>query len=278
MICWMNGAWHVRDLASTNGTFFQGRGLVGGDYVRLQAGEVMAFGDEEQSWALCDASPPRSIATNLETGEQRVGSLEWLCLPSLRDPVVQAILHPDGEWVLEERGEQRPVKDGGVVRLAEAWRLSLPSIIPSTEVVWGDDVLLLSDSRIVFRVTEDGHVRVVVYFGEKALRLPDRSHHQLLLRLAWKRMGDRRRDPDGSEDEHGWIEVEELARRTYGDAAKRNLLDQHINRARRLFHKEGIMGAPNLIERRTLYPGGAHAGTHQQQVRIGVSSLEVENI
>lgn len=49
---YLDGVWHVRDLASRNGTFLNGKAVPGAERCSLEFGDVLTFGDGSEEWRL----------------------------------------------------------------------------------------------------------------------------------------------------------------------------------------------------------------------------------
>src|SRR4051812_7962518 len=80
-ITWNGHAWHVRDLASRNGTFVGGSRVAPGQPAPLVRGARIAFGAPEDQYELADSDGPVLMAfgpdATVVTAEGDV-----LCLPS----------------------------------------------------------------------------------------------------------------------------------------------------------------------------------------------------
>ncbi len=269
-VYWQDGEWRLRDLASTNGTFVDGRALAVGETVALRVGQVLAFGGSEQAprWILLDDSPPQPRGVSLDGVEPRVGSSEMLALPDEEAP--ELVISTEGSRWVGERGEDGaliPVADQDVIELASgSWRLELP---PPTEVVTNEktverdaDLRNIEALRLRFRASPGSqHVDVLAELGPERTRLAPRAYHQLLLRLARARRQDA--ESGVSPQEQGWLYADRVAEELSISRAKLNV---DIFRARKQIADLGVRGAARGIERRP----------QTQQLRLGVPELVFE--
>lgn len=67
----LDGTWHVRDLASKNGTFVNGKRIDDGKRMTLKPGDVVAFGDSCEEWRMesYDRRLPSDPVELVETNE-----------------------------------------------------------------------------------------------------------------------------------------------------------------------------------------------------------------
>ena len=268
---WRAGAWWVRDLGSTNGTFVGAKRLQPGERVRLEVGAVLGFGGEENGhrWRLVEEGPPIVRARRLADGAIVEGTPELLCLPDDEDPELTIYVSALQRWEGDFGAATREVADQSVVQLgADAWLLELPppgaGDVADTAQAGGLG-RTLEACALRFRVSRDEeHVEVELECGGERSTLPPRTFHYTLLTLARQRLADGSQ-PELPESEHGWVYVDELVAQLGSTRARLNL---EAHRARQLFDTLGIEGAGRIIDRRT--------GT--RQLRIGVPRLQVERL
>lgn len=253
---WTGSEWTLRDLASRNGTWVDGRKLAAGEVVTLQRGTVVAVGSEDETLTLVDDGPPCAWATSGDTTID--GSADLLALPSTDEPVALFQLDPERGWVLSIEEETRVVRTGVDVEVAgRTWRVSLPEAVVGTTPASppsspGPGI------GLVFRVSSDGeYIQVTATAGGAEHPLPARAHHEILLALARSRLADAGQ-PAG---EQGWVYTSRLMKMV---RLSSNQLYVGIHRARREFEALGLRGA-ELVERRTT--------THQ--VRLGIETVSI---
>lgn len=259
-ITWAGDAWTVRDLASRNGTWLDGRKLAVGEVAALRKGAALQVGSPVERLTLVDDAPPCPQAL---AGEQVIeGSAELLALPSPEDPVAVVMFDPEEGWVLSMEDRRAAVRDGHELEVAGTrWRLSLPESLDRTA-----EARALpqgaSDLGLRFKVSGDEeYVELTVTLSGRAHRLAPKSHHYLLLTLARARL----EEADSPEPERGWVYTEDLMKML---RISSNQLYVAMHRARKEIEGLGLADGAELIERR--------ATTHQ--VRLGSGDLRVEGL
>ncbi len=256
-------AWYVRDLGSTNGTWFDGKRILAGEPHRLFEGSELAFGEVTARWRIVDVGPAGAAARCIDTGEWTRAVEGLLQLPC--DSATEMTLHFDeheGQWLAETEGSIHPVRDQSVVQVGErSYLLELPPLVENTERTrrGGEQTLSLEAGGLSFVVSRDEeHVDMMFEHPSKQVPLPPRSFHYLLVTLARRRL----KESEDAPSEQGWMHVEELMEQLRVTRQKLNL---DISRARRQLAEAGIQHAVSLIERR---PQSA-------QVRLGVGRVSV---
>ena len=273
---WKGTSWEVHDLDSRNGTFVNGRRLDRGEHVAVLPGVGIAFGDPQDVFDFADDSPPIAHAVNTRGDRQDAHEQRLLALPSPANPVY-TIFERDGQWLVEdddEHGEQRTVYDGQVLTVGDdAWTLHLPVVVDETGLP-ESAAPMLCDLTLRFSVSRDQErigLRLIHTGG--TVELTSRVHMETLLRLAEIRVADR--GSGLAQSEHGWVTVPEFLRRLGlpNNRKGHNSLCQHICQARRQLTSAGILGAMELIQRRTTI----HVDNHQRvgQGRLGTSRIEI---
>lgn len=254
-------AWTVRDLGTTNGTFVNGERLPAGAARSLAAGDRLGFGDTVVEWILFDASPPAAMARRLDDDAMFVAEGLVLALPSGDLPLVSVLAH-DGAWVLEMDGQSRPARDGEVISLqGAAYMLHLPEAGAATDDVEGR-AQKLARVELKFRVSRDEErVEVTVMSPAGAFVLAPRAHHYPWLTIARARLKDRSKG-DLAEDQHGWVNVDDLCSSLKMDETHLNVA---IYRIRKDIATTGLLDGANVIERRR----GA------RQVRLGTPRVSI---
>lgn len=261
---WTGRGWELRDLGSRNGTFVGGRKLAAGERVLLAEGTSFTLGSTSPSLelTLVDGRGPAASARHVESGRARAASGGLLLLPDDESPKLSLIALPSGAWSLETADAVREAKDREIIVVGgEAWQLDLPaSAFETEEEQRGAPGLTRLALR--FAVSQDEeHVEVTVLEGARAMSLPPRAFHYLLLTLARARMSDERASPA----ERGWVDREELCRMLATDEYKLNV---DVCRARKQMESIVPGGAARIIERR--------AGSGK--LRLGVEAVEIKRL
>ncbi len=259
-IRWTGQGWELRDLASRNGTFLDGRRIEPGERILLEPGARIAFGREEETWELADDGPPEAYAIS-DVG-QVSGEDDVIGLPDADDPSVFIYSTETGWFVVYPDQEIRAVMDGEVIEVdGQLWTLSLPRPVLETRDVWSQ--MRPEQVTLGFQVARNGEeVHIELNSPSGQLKLEHRVHHHLLHRLAQVRHAHR---ADGvSLPEQGWVSVQELADDL---GVKISHLNMNIYRARQQFGKLGLHPADAIVERRR--------GTGQ--LRLGVAKVELRN-
>jgi pSer/pThr/pTyr-binding forkhead associated (FHA) protein len=254
---WRGDTWELRDLGSKNGTFLEGRRLVPGERVALQAGQSFLLGPSGTGFQLVDAGPPAARARHATSGRVQESAGSLLVLPDDEHPLASIFLEGSGRWLLESCEERRHVADQERLLLGgEEWVLELPSA--TTETLEGD-VSGLESLHLKIGVSRDEeHVVVTLVHGNQHTVLAPRSHHYLLATLARIRL----KEHELPEAERGWVERDMLCQMLATDSNKLNV---DIHRVRKQLSTLGIQDAASIVERRS--------GTGQ--LRLGVRSVEV---
>jgi len=244
-LCFTGGGWELRDLGSRNGTFLGDRRLAPGERVLMAEGTSFALGGPSQRFDFIDGRPPTASARHVATGHKRVAKDGFLLLPDDHAPKASLLMHESGPWHLETADAVRDVKDGEIVIVdGDAWQLDLPQGGSETEHAGDEAAASIANVTLRFAVSQDEeHVDVVVLDGARAIQLPPRAYHYLLLTLARVRAADAAASPG----ERGWVDREELCRMLGTDEYKLNV---DVCRARKQLEAAGIRGAARVIERR----------------------------
>jgi hypothetical protein len=262
---WRDGAWHVRDLGSRNGTWLRGDRLAPGSSCTLGVGDtIFVGGSDGPSVELVDAGAPIPRATNVATALVLEATAGLLHVPNEDDPAL-TVYRGHEEWLADHLdGATIAVSDDDVVTVrGEAWRLQLPPAtlderLATTE---GEVPLAIEHCRLHFRVSSDEeYVEMYVAAGARTLEIKSRASHYMLLTLARRRLADAHTVTH--REDHGWIYADELARMLGVTKPKLNL---DVCRLRQQLAAAGIDGAARIVERRTT----------TQQLRIGIAALEV---
>lgn len=263
-IHWTGRGWELRDLGSRNGTFVGGRRLAAGERVLLAEGTSFTLGSTSPSLelTLADGRGPTASARHVESGRTRTASGGLLLLGDDESPKVSLVALAGGAWSLEAADAVREAKDREIIVVgSEAWQLDLPaSTLATEEEPRGAPGVTRFELR--FAVSQDEeYVKVTVIDGARAISLPPRAFHYLLLTLARARMSDEGASPA----ERGWVDREELCRMLATDEYKLNV---DVCRARKQLESSVASGGARIIERR--------AGSGK--LRLGVDAVEIKRL
>lgn len=235
---WVDGAWSVRDLGSSNGTQVRGAEAGPGQDIALQVGDRIVFGEVRHA-VVMSLEPPDAHALRLDDGVV-VSAIEGLlALPDVDDPQAVVVPSTEGAWLAEQDEDSRVVRDRDVLDVGGVlWRLHLPLAVEST-LKRAAAPLLLSQATLHLAVTPDEEeVRVLVRDAHRRIELAPKAHWYAIVTLARLR----ERDPDD-----GWVEREALCRML---RLARNALNVQLYRARRQLLEEGVEEVGGLIQRR----------------------------
>ncbi|MBK9370363.1 MAG: FHA domain-containing protein [Deltaproteobacteria bacterium] len=260
-VFWASGRWRVRDLASRNGTWLNGRRVEPGVDHELVCGVVLWFGDRDNPWVLEDDTPPIASARGLTDGALVFAVADVLSLPSAAEPLATVLYQGRGRWILEDEHGEQAVHDHQELKIGDrVWRLHLPEPRDTTLTSEHDPGDPSEPSlRVHFLVSRDEEsvsLTVVTPAGEH--RWEPRAPHYLLLTLARQRLAETQL----AEHERGWLDVDRLARMLN---LNRKTVNVYICRLRAQLADAGVPGGATLIQRRLL----------SQQIRIGVGLLEI---
>jgi hypothetical protein len=258
-LAWQAGAWQLRDLASTNGTWLEGERLTTQAAVPLHRGSRFAFGDPDERWLLADDGPPEAQAVRVGDGFTRHPEQGLVVLGD-----TACVFADKHGWWLDIDGERRNVHDQEIVLAGgDSWRLDLPPLdAVIVQITKNLEPLRVASAVLRFCVSRDEEsVELNLITPGQVVALGHKTHHYLLHVLALERVHDRERGAAGAEAplppaEQGWVHVSELSRRL-------RLAPEHINvaiwRARQALRQHGFVDPEAIVERR------ARTG----QVRIG---------
>jgi len=258
------GAWFLRDLASTNGTFLDGAKLDLGRKHLLVPGSMLGFGAPSPTFRMLHDDPPRMRLRNCATGAKLEPTLGLVVLPSEERPLITVFQGLDG-WYEEREGAVQQLDDfAEVVVEGQCWNVELPP--PGDEMAqtgltrvggWAtfDELFLRFD---VSRDRESIVLYIVAATESRAIT--NRAYHELLLVLAEARIESQ--VAGIAEVEQGWLHTDELCRRIAGDISKVNV---DVFRARQQLDQLGVLESHRIVERRPI----------TRQARIGTSRVEI---
>lgn len=258
---WRGESWELRDLNSKNGTFVNQRRLAPGEAVAIARGASIAFGDSAHSFALAEDTPPRAMARAQDGTLVQADDEGFLALPSPEQAQISISSH-GGQWFVDTE-DDRMVRDGDVLHAGGVdWRLELPAVVEQTLQQDEGAGHRVDGIGLRFTVSGDGSVNLDVLYGRQVTRLRPRTHHQVLLALARRRLADQAAVACLPAIDQGWMDIAELLGLL---SASENSLNLDIHRARRQIGDEaGVVDGRLLIERRR----GA-------KIRLGAARVEL---
>lgn len=264
VVWWTGEGWHVRDLASRNGTSVDGAKLKPGQDQELCVGSVVVFGEAAPSFQVVDLDAPKVLARSLLNDRVVSETGEMLVLPDGGNPQLTLYRNKSGKWIGESARRIVALADLQLVRVAgDVYRVYLPE--PSMATVHMQPKPSIDTVRLRFsHSTDEEYVALeAVTRWEEVLDLKARAHNYLLLLLARKRAEDSAKG--GLSTGHGWVYRDQLARMLSTDEATVNV---QIYRARRALADAGIDDAALVVESRT----------GNRQIRIGVGDVEIVEV
>jgi hypothetical protein len=259
---WIGDQWVLRDLASRNGTWIEGRRLGAGERALLVEGGSFSLGPRGRIFTLSDASPPCVRARHGATGKVRAAENGLLVLPDDERPLVSLFEEAGGAWILETEQTRRGACDREIVHVAgEPWVLELPRAVLATSEEGGANSAPGAFELRLALSRDEEHVEVSVLHAGIETALPPRAAHYLLVILARARLADHEASPA----ERGWVDRDELCRMLRIDE---NHLNVTIFRLRKQLAALKIQGIGELVARR---PGTG-------QVRLGTDRVTLRSL
>ncbi len=261
------GVWELRDLGSSNGSFVDGVRLGAGDRKTLSANAGLSFGAPGAEWSLIDVRRPLPEARELATGTRHVGTPHLLSVTKA-GTTVDIFEEGRGNWVIESDGVLRDLRNDEIIELGGTrFLVALPLPISETEDAPGAAPeraaeLPLAETTLTFLVSADLETIELQVTWSGRRWVCQKAYVRALLSLAEARL----RDAGASSvrtHERGWVYGDELCTlASYESVARLNV---EVHRARSEFAREGVPGAPAIVQRRR--------GTGQ--LRIGTDRIEV---
>jgi len=252
--------WVVRDLASKNGTFVNGRRIEAGSDIVLADQDVICFGSTSSSWIFTAGSPSEVVISSSGGASWRAVApgVGLLPLPSEHEPS-GSLLRRQTEWLLEAPGfESRVLADGQPFTVAgveyRAWMSRADDPTVETDV----HRVPLASAVLYLAVSQDEEqIAAELRVSAGARILPARVYLYLLVLLARHRLEDTALGISPSEA--GWRYADEIAQAL---AVDQQSLNVQVYRARSDVEKLAFQDSSSIIERRSM----------TRQMRIGVPS------
>ncbi|BCG05311.1 phosphopeptide-binding protein (plasmid) [Paraburkholderia sp. PGU19] len=245
-VCFYCGRWELHD-QSSNGTLLSGTLLRNGAHAPLQQGDVIRFGKAvETCWQVDSLNDPADTLWPVRAPAQPIVLDFAQVLPGDATPAVSVVRSPKGEWLCDDGGALRVLRDGDLVAVGNmSWRLVLARHDTTLKLA-APAGLGAAEQRIDFSVSQDEeHVRVVLHTRGGKVDLGERAHHYCLTTLARARFADMQTGYDSASQ--GWVEMDALARMLGIDTPHVNV---QIFRARAQFAALPGTGTVELVERR----------------------------
>lgn len=260
IIHFAGSGWLIKDLTSRNGTQLNNRHLRGEEW-RLTVGDRLTFGDPEECWSWCDATPPEPTATR-ENGSVVRGEGSLLLLPDEGTP--RAAISPGSTgWELEMDGEVRQVLDEEEIEVdGQRFRVDLPELNPSSNLTEaGAPLARIADSFLFLKVSADQeHVSLTLESGGRRWELPQHTFWYTLVLLARARLDDVSCGIDP--DDAGWVYAQELSAQLLIHPERLNV---DVHRMRAVVRALGAFHNPEaIVERRRT----------TTQLRLGIAQLK----
>jgi FHA domain len=255
------GAWAIKDLASTNGTFVDGERVRAQTWHPLKKGSKIVFGEDE-AFTLTDASPPCPILER-EGGPPLLVSEGSIALPNEEDPRATLYLGSDGLWRVEMSDTAHLVENGQSFKVGDiTYRFDTAHLKATTPTSRISLPLALSSMSLRLNVSQDEeHVTAMLASEQQTFDLGARAHHALLLALARARLEDAAQNLPASSC--GFVYQDDLAKAL-------GLTPEHVNvdvfRVRKQVSALGLEGGAEIIERKP----------RSGQLRIGLGKITVQ--
>jgi hypothetical protein len=248
VISWSSSGWCIRDLASRNGTYLNGKRLPHeARTVRLSKDDELTFAEPDESWLLWDDAAPSAQLSDERGDVIELSPGASTGVPS--DDAPLAFVLEDGTcWYLESaHGERTELCDGQLVAIGQRrYLVHLPEVSTSTPEA-GEPAPDATIARVRLRIRVAANEEAAALEVELAGRshaFPLRAHFYLLAILARQRIADSaRRDLQ----REGWVSVER-AMQELGLAAPESVAVL-AHRCRKALERIGCRDTPRLIER-----------------------------
>ncbi len=254
-IIWNGDKWIIRDLASKNGTFVDGKRLSPGIAHDLQVGSTLGFGGPEREWQVLELEAPQMMAIGARSGRKIVAQGGILALPSEDQPELTIFEVQQEGWCVEsESGQRDAIEDLDTVQCdGETWRIQLPIEAEGTPLVQAN--MTLRNTQFLFRSWPDREaVGLDLVCRGDTISLIPREHLKILLQLARFR-SEESAPPQRPGFEPGWRTLEELAADLKMSV---NAVNVSTFRARRQLTEAGLVDASRIVQvRRGLRRFGA---------------------
>jgi pSer/pThr/pTyr-binding forkhead associated (FHA) protein len=262
VIRWVGSGWEVLDRGSRNGTRLNGAAVEPGRAYRLAKGSTLTFGHSEERWSLSDASEPRVMALEVDSGEACVEHCGMIGIPSSENPKCTLFLDVDGDWKLEDAdGTLSSLRDGETFEAdGRKFRFSRPS--SSALTAGAESATDALPPTLHFAVSSDeDFVELTLHYQNRTVALGSRAHNYLLLTLARQRLADQL--DNVAPASRGWVDKDQLAD---GLRIAPPQIDGEIFRIRRHFASHGVPESAAIIERRA----------RTRQIRLGLDQVIVD--
>ncbi len=263
------GKWEVRDLGSRNGTYLSGVRLSPGERHDLRPGALISFGNGTTPWQVEDITRPYPEVRDLATGIREIGTEHWLTIHGADGSSADILEERPGKWQIEVAGLVTDVANDQILAVGGSrFKLALPLPVPETEQR-SDSIELgefsfwpLRDTSLTFFVSSDFESVGLKVVSTTKVWETHKAYNRALLALAEARLRDQQAGRLHADDQ-GWLYGDELC--TLADYDGISRLNVEIHRARSDFARQGVPGAPAIVQRRR----------GSGQVRIGTDRVEV---
>lgn len=246
--------WILQDLASRNGTFYNGRRLNASETVHLAVDDVISFATPEAGWRVLCVKEPQPMVMDVEAPHLGFRTLcpvdDHVAADDCELPVRGLCRQEDRWYVTHADGGTEELEEGRLLELdGHRYQVALAAPVPETVTQPLEDV---GSSQIeagryelaVSRNEEQASLNATI--AGRQFLLQNKVCLCLLARLAALRI---KHVGEGcSEKNAGWIDTPE-AIKSFGYAGPEQLtLDVH--RARECFRQIGVANPNQIIARR----------------------------
>ncbi len=269
-VAWNGARWLLQD-NSSNGTFINGVTIKPSIKHHITAGDQLQFGSMNADvWQFQDDNPPTALLVPLNADDKNTAQVIELsgvltlaenCTgltsisvqegpeASLHD-VAEASFYQaeDGRWLCENLSGVVELNTGDKIKTsAGLWLFIGVDDVESTIPVH-QEVNKSHEVQASFVVSKnEEHVTLTISDGNGSYDLGERTHHELMLYLARKRLSDKKARVVGSEQ--GWVDKELLSQQTGLDEKHINILIYRLRQ--QLIHADyGHLKLLQVVERR----------------------------
>ncbi len=240
-----NGShWLLQD-TSTNGTFINGEHFVQGAKHRLNAGDIINFGDSSTAnWKLLDVNAPKNLLIPMTDNLTLIELDDIVVLPNEESPQVMLYQSPQGHWLCEDQSGVVTVQSGHkITTRVGSWYFVAADTLEETRLAAPSTTDDFPAIEINFEVSQnEEHVSLSIALDNQLINLGHRTHHYLLLLLARQRLADN--DAGLDDNEKGWVDREILSKNLGMDESHINI---QIYRLRKQMTK-AIPSFPVLLQ------------------------------
>ena len=246
-VAWNGARWLLQD-NSSNGTFVNGTKIKPNFKQHIAAGDELQFGSlNADVWEVQNDNPPTALLVSLNVVNSNIAQ-EIELSGALTVPEASFYQADDGKWLCENLSGVVELNTGDKIATSlGVWlfvgvddvesTVPAPQEVNESEEVQASFVVSKNEEHVTLTISDCGGC---YDFGE-------RTHHELMLYLARKRLSDRKTGV--VESEQGWVDKELLSQQTGLDEKHINILIYRLRQ--QLIHADsGHLKLLQVVERR----------------------------